>query len=422
MPFTEYHGNKIIKMCPGGFIQVHGTAGAAAAEECAHATCSSRPVARANRRRHRLPSAKATAPVQSEGHSSGCSVKLHMKRGGTADDDDAAAAAALAVRAKLMKRPQILGGAVASHSSLFAPSTTASAPGPAAPASVTTMPGTLASASSPAPASKPAMSSLFKRPKPAMLSTPATAPAASTPHSSAHAVAVASARKRSQAEHEAAIFGMASCAQPRQAMQESDWARACGKGVRSVYADDDEAHGRAAATEAAADPKEATVEDDAGAQPLWHTLRVGNECLTRIDGTWCTVVVRSTVHAGYETARYKMAPIDASLCERTGTFEVGWQALRRQRYTSAARLARGICYLFPQGECKRGDLCPFAHVADDTGPNDAAPPCCHPTASAATLKATPTAAVKTQAQLSADAFLASMMPPPPPPGPAHPRL
>ena len=42
--------------------------------------------------------------------------------------------------------------------------------------------------------------------------------------------------------------------------------------------------------------------------PLWQSLHVGSECMAMIDGAWRRCKVVSTVHAGYENARYRVAP------------------------------------------------------------------------------------------------------------------
>ena len=96
--------------------------------------------------------------------------------------------------------------------------------------------------------------------------------------------------------------------------------------------------------------------------PIWRTLNTGKEAIARIDGGWHRVSILAATNAGFISARYKIV----STAKDAGPpQEVGWVAMRA--LPSAARMARGRCHFFDQtdGNCKRGDRCPFAHMACD---------------------------------------------------------
>ena len=257
-------------------------------------------------------------------------TRVNMKR--AADDEEAgdAAAAAALVRAKLMRKPAQSQAVV-------------SAPPPAA------APTAAPTAS---PFARP--SGLFMKPR-ALKAPSSEAAAASSQAAPSHAAPSSHAAVSSDAQHAAAIFGAAT--QRRK--------------PPPPPTRDQQTEGPSA-----------TAPTEEGA--LWQTLRVGSECLARLDGLWTHVRVVSTVHAGFENARFKVVPVAA--CKEPGgeggssgsryggsappppgaaaatAREVGVDQVRSSM-NDASRLSRGRCRFFDeQGACKRGDRCPFAHL------------------------------------------------------------
>ena len=262
-----------------------------------------------------------------------------MKRSASDDVDDDVSATALSVRAKLSKALGVSSALPADHpsaatsSSLFAkPSSLFKKPKAAAPAASLHVATNAVTASDALHATamfaKP--SSLFKKPK-------AAAPAASS-HVATNAVTASSS---SDALHAAAMFGSTPLRE------------------REPSGATDKATGITEPTEA-----------DGKNEPIWRTLRTGNECLAQLDHQWTRVKIVATTHAGHENARFKVVPAETAKAG-IGTESYGGAPLPREVgieqvrevTTDAARLARGRCMHFDSGLCKRGERCPFAHLA-----------------------------------------------------------
>ena len=292
------------------------------------------------------------------------------------EDDGDASALALAVRARLMKKPvpslsastattadaASSTSAATSHASLFAkPSSLFKRPsiaaagtsrpsldvpveaGDGARSSTSTVAAPDAASSTSAATSHASLfakpSSLFKRPSIAAAGTSRPSPgvrtedddgeesrAARSSSSRAH-----DAASSADALHAAAIFGGSLQRREKASVQPPHAAVDAATGSESSHA------------------------------PLWQSLHVGSECMAMIDGAWRRCKVVSTVHAGYENARYRVAPTSNTVAPR----ELGVAQLRAVSTTHAARLARGRCRFFDAGTCNRGDRCPYAHVPRD---------------------------------------------------------
>ena len=319
-----------------------------------------------------------------------------MKR--TSDDtDDDAQALALAIRAKLQRRPAGAAGSGGSTNAVgvsagSAPSATAVSfrrPGslmaPARPSSLAppahydksncSAPAdvTISSQTAPSAAAVP-----FRRPG-SLLAPARPAPLAPPSRYDSNAAAVSSACvDRGQAlgsraaalggssadldhdkAHAAAIFGIPKPlvpSGPRKATSEHIADEGAANMAEEVVSD--------AVTTALLDNMGMSLSpaEPSEAPPFWVTLQAGDEVQARIDGSWVRVRVEATTHAGYENAIFRVRrlhPGGEPYSEPPR--EVGTGQVRAVAHTEAARMARGPCLFFARGECTRGDKCRFSH-------------------------------------------------------------